>query len=218
MRIDERVHERALSLIEKGQSTLATHQPNSPYVIAPTLDAQEYSNWRTQSLSFLTDLLGPEHVYTVNFKTATEAGGYQEATWKGIGILQAMLQDIEQGFIETLRRLITAEVFSDLFDQATYLLDNEYVAPAASLTGAVLENGLRSIGSSKGVNVRPTDNLQSLNNQLAEKGIYSRLTQKKVSVWIDIRNAADHGQFDQINAHDVRDFVNGAQTLLSDFL
>ena len=198
---------------------MATHRPNASNVIGfPTLDTQEYSNWRTQSLSFLTDLLSPQHVFTVNFNSATEPGGYPSSAREGIGILQAVLQDIEQGFIQTIRGLITAEVFSDLFDQATHLLDNDYMAPAASLTGAVLENGFRSIGDGHGITVRTTDNLQSLNNQLAEKGTYSRLTQKKVSVWIDIRNAADHGQFDQLNANDVRDFINGAQSLLSDYL
>ena len=219
MKIDERIHNRTVTLIGKGSTVLSTHRLNSPGVIGfPTLDPQEYSNWRTQSLSFLTDLLGPDHVYTSNFRTTTERGGYTSVTRKGIGILQAVLEDIEQGFIETIRQLITAEVFSDLFDQAAHLLENGYRVPATSLAGALLENGLRSIANSKGVQVRTGDNLQSLNQKLAERGIYTRLTQKKVSVWTDIRNAADHGQFDQIEEQDTDELIKGAQSLLSDFL
>ena len=210
---------RTAALIEKGEAVLATHRPNPPNVIGfPTLNDQSYSNWRTQSLSFLTDLLGPDHTYTSNFRTTTDAGGRQGSAREGIGILQAVLEDIEQGFVETVRQLITAEVWSDLFDQAAYLLDNGYKAPAASLAGALLENGLRSIASSKGVQVRLGDNLPSLNQKLAEKSVYTRLTQKKVSVWTDIRNAADHGQFDHIKEPDVDELIKGAQSLLSAFL
>ena len=93
-----------------------------------------------------------------------------------------------------------------------------YMAPAASLTGAVLENGFRSIGTKNGITVRSTDNLQSLNNQLGQESGYSRLTQKKVSVWIDLRNAEDHGQLDQPRTNDVSEFINGEQSLQADYL
>ena len=133
-------------------------------------------------------------------------------------ILRAVVEDVEQGFIETVRQLITAEVFSDFFEQATYLLENGYTAPAASLAGAVLENGFRSIASSNGVQVRTRDDLSSLNGRIASKGIYNRLVQKKVSVWIDVRNAADHGQFDDFSDQDVKELIKGAQSLLAEFL
>ena len=141
--MDERIRNRALALIEKGNAVISTRRPNSPGVIGfPTLSTQEYANWRSQSLAFLTDLLGAEHVYTNSFETRIEKSGYTGSTRAGIGILQAVLEDIEQGFIDTIRQLLTAEVFADLLDQATHLLESGYKAPAASLAGAVLEDGL----------------------------------------------------------------------------
>ena len=128
-----------------------------------------------------------------------------------------MLEDIEQGFIDTIRQLLTAEVFADLLDQATHLLESGYKAPAASLVGAVLEDGLRRIATSGGVDVKATDNLSSLNHKLASKGIFNRLTQKKVQVWTEVRNNADHGYFDEFNEQDVEDLINGAGALLSEF-
>ena len=218
MKLDERIRDRANALVAKGHAVLATHRPNPPGAIGfPTLNTQEYANWRSQSLAFLTDLLGPEHVYTNNFEKSTEGSGYTSSAQAGIGILQAVLEDIEQGFIETVRQLITSEVFADLFDQAVHLSESGYKVPATSLAGAVLENGLRTTATQKGITVTGTDNLSSLNQKLAEKGIYSRLTQKKVQVWIDIRNKADHGHFDEINHQDVDDLIKGAQSLLSDF-
>ena len=219
MKLDERIHSRAIALVKKGDAVISTHQPNPPGVIGfPTLNTQEYINWRSQSLAFLTDLLGPEHIYTSSFMKNTGGSGYKESTLAGIGVLQAVLEDIEQDFITTVRQLITAEVFADLFDQAAHLLDSGYKAPAASLAGAVLENGLRTIATDKGVSLTAKDNLSSLNQKLAQKGIYTRLTQKKIHVWTDIRNDADHGQFDQIIDQDVDNLIKGAQSLLSDYL
>ena len=136
----------------------------------------------------------------------------------GIGILQAVLEDIDQGYIETIRQLITAEVFSDFFEQAEHLLQNGYKAPAASLAGALLENGFRAIAVRREVPVRSRDDLASLTQKLADNGVFDRLTQKKVSVWTDVRNAADHGQFDELNENDVDDLIKGALALLSDLL
>ena len=94
MKIDERIRNRAVALVKKGNAVIATHRPNSPGVIGfSTLSAQEYANWRSQSLAFLTDLLGAEHVYTNSFETTTEKSGYTGSTRAGIGILQAVLQE-----------------------------------------------------------------------------------------------------------------------------
>ena len=219
MRLDQRILTRAVALVEKGNVVLSTARPNPPGVIGfPTLDVKAYNNWRSQSLAFLTDLLGTAHVYTNDFQESTGQKGYKAGTNAGIGILQAVVEDVEQGFIETVRQLIIAEVFSDFFEQATYLLEKGYKAPAASLAGAVLENGLRSIASSNGVQVKTIDDLSSLNGRIASKGIYNRLFQKKVSVWIDVRNAADHGKFDDFSDQDVNELIKGAQSLLADFL
>ena len=63
---------------------------------------------------------------------------------------------------------------------ARHLLDAGYVHPAASLIGAVLENGLRQIASASGVNVKTSDDISALDTKLADAEIYSRLVQKRV--------------------------------------
>ena len=219
MKLDERVRARVLALVEKGKIVVSTHEPSSPgFSGIPTLDHQSYVNWRTQALAFLMNLLGSTHTYTHSFSVNTERSGHKESVEAGIGILEAVLEDIDQGFLETVRQLIAAEVFSDFFEQSSYLLESGYKIPAASLTGAVLENGLRSIANREAVRVGRRDDLSTLNQKLSNKGVYNRLIQKKVSVWTDVRNAADHGQFEEVKGDDVRDLIKGAQSLLADHL
>ena len=219
MKLDERIRDRAIALINKASQVLATDTPNPEGVFGfPTLARQEYANWRSQSLAFLTDLLGPDHVYTNDFREKTKDSAYTTSAESGRGILRAVLEDIEQGFIETVRQLIAAELFSDFFEQAEHLLENGYKAPSASLAGAVLENGLRSIANRNEIPVKERDDLSALNHKLADKETYNRLVQKKVQVWTDVRNHADHGRFDEFSEDDVRNLIEGAQSFLADYL
>lgn len=76
--------------------------------------------------------------------------------------------------------LIEAEVFSDFLEMAQHLLDSGYKDPAASLAGAVLEDGLRRVGSAASVPFKKSDGLNVLNTALAKAGVYNRLAQSKV--------------------------------------
>jgi hypothetical protein len=89
--------EQVEKLIEKGKKALATHRPNPPNVIGfPTLDSGAYAEWDAQSLSFLTGLLGPDHVYVENFKSKGEPE-YISSVETGIGVLKAVREDLAQG-------------------------------------------------------------------------------------------------------------------------
>jgi len=202
-------------LIEKGDQVLATHRPNPPGVYGfPTLDSGAFSEWQTQALSFLTRLLGPGDTYVETFREEVEQG-HAGSVKQGQGILRAVREDVELGYLTNVRTLVAAEVFSDFLEMARHLLDAGYVYPAASLIGAVLENGLRQIASASNVNVKASDDLSALDAKLADAEVYSRLVQKRVRVWMDVRNHADHGEFEKITEADVRDMHDGVSSLLS---
>ena len=101
---------------------------------------------------------------------------------------------------------------------AEYLLENGYKNPAASLCGAVLEDGLRKIAIKEGIKVKSSDDLNSLNDKCANGEVYNRLMQKKIKVWIDIRNKADHGQFNEYSEKDVNEMLKGVMDFLSVYL
>ena len=114
--------------------------------------------------------------------------------------------------------LIAADVFSDFMEMAEHLLDAGYKDPAASLIGAVLERGVRQVASEQGVKLKSRDDLSSLNAKCADAGVYKRLVQKKVQVWIGVRNHADHGEFDEYAESDVREMLNGVRDHLATYL
>jgi hypothetical protein len=218
MTLEEQLQTRLEKLFAKGDHVLRTYIPSSANVFSlPWVDSSSFAEWRSQSLTFLTSLLPAEHVYVQSFEnevTKAQMGDVQE----GLGILRAVREDLVDGHLVNIRVLVSAEVFTDFLDMAEHLIENGYLIPAASLCGAVLENGLRRIATGVGLAVRARDDLSSLNQKCARKRVYTTLVQKQVQVWIDVRNKADHGEFSEVKEHDVRDVHAGVSRFLADYL
>lgn len=209
----DRIRGGLVALVAKGESLLETGKYDSDWYTT-YVDSRLQVEWSSQAITRLIQFFGSDHTYTERFRS--EVSGTEDyRIRRGLGVLQAALDDVEQGYLEPIKELAVAEVFSDLLDQADHLLENKYSTPAASLAGAVLENGLRSLATRKAITVRASDNLQSLNTKIADKGVYNRLRQKQVAVWIDVRNAADHGRFGDFTDEDVADLIKGVRSLLS---
>ncbi len=181
-----------------------------------TLHPGAFAEWQAQTLTFLTNLLGSEHVYVERFTTGVQRSASSHAM-TGQGILRAVREDIEAGYL-TDRTLISAEVFTDFLEMATHLHNNGYKDAAASLTGGVLKDGLRKIAAAHNVKLKAREDLSSLNSKLVSASVYNDLMRKKVRVWINVRNNADHGHFGEYDANDVADMVGGVERFLADRL
>ena len=218
MDTSHRFQERIERLLEKGSTVLATHSPNPSNMLGySTLDPGAFAEWRTQCLALLTNLLGAGHTYVVNFEADVDRT-YTSRVKIGIGILKAVREDLQDGFLTDVQTLVSADVFTDFLAMVRHLLDREYKDPAASLCGAVLEQGLRRIATIEGIKVREKDGLNTLNQKLASKGVYSRLNQKRLAVWTDIRNAADHGRFSEYSKSDVVQMQTGVSSFLAQYM
>jgi len=116
---DETLLARVDSLIRKADAVLATHTPNPPNVIGfPTLDAGAFAEWRTQTLAFMTELLGAEHIYTRQFMEDV-TGGHRPQVRAGKGILQGLREDIQGGIIGLKR----AEGLCNAFEAVERICD-----------------------------------------------------------------------------------------------
>jgi hypothetical protein len=178
------------------------------------VDSALFSEWRAQSLALLVGALGEGHIYAQRFAGDVTEAHYVDGK-RGVGVLRAVLDDARHGHLTDLRLLLAAEVFADLIEMARHLLDAGYHLPAASLAGAVLEDGLRRIAARRGVRVRSRDDASSLNARLADGGAYSRLDQKRLQVAIQVRNHADHGEFNLIAREDVAGQMDAIETFLA---
>ena len=211
----DRILERLASLIDMGEKVLGTLRGGEGYS-SLWADESIFRQWRTSSLAFL-NTLPSQYIYHHEFENCCKSTE-DHSVKQGVAILRATKEDIEGGYLQKVETLVSASVFSDFLEMAEYLLDNGYKDPAASLIGAVLEDGLRRICISNSITLRTREDISSLNQKLAQKQVYNPLQQKQIQVWNDIRNNADHGNFDQYKSDDVKDMLGGVQKFLSDYL
>jgi len=181
------------------------------------VDTSLAQQWRTSSLSFLNVILGSDSIHYREFEERCKSSWRYEAEC-GLAILKSAKEDIEGGYLQKVEAIVSASVFSDFLEMAEHLLDSNYKDPAASLVGAILEDGLRRMCANNTLPVKSGDNISSLNQKLADNEVYNRLQQREIEVWNKLRDYADHGRFDQYESDNVKDMLAGVQKFLSNYL
>ena len=176
----------------------------------PSVDTHLFSGWRVGCMSLFSSLFGEGHVrYRVFEKECREP--FTGQVKRGLALLESARNEVEFGGLRRIEDMVFADVSANFLNMARHLHDGGHKDPAAMLAGAVLEDGLRRLASAHELS---GDNIKTLNDRLAQAGVYNRLTQKKVQVWNDVRNHAAHGNFEEYDARDVGGMLEGVESLL----
>lgn len=180
-----------------------------------TMEHGPFHGWRAQSISTLHRTLGEKDSYTKAFQDQV-ADTYRSQRDAGVAILAAVREDVVNGYLARYADLVSAAVFADFIDMADHLHGSGYKDPAASLTGAVLEDGLRRIVDNAGLARKKSDGIDALNKKCFDAGLYNALTQSTVDTWRILRNSADHGKFADYTPDDVKAMIQGVRRFLTD--
>lgn len=136
-----------------------------------------------------------------------------------VGIAEALKSDYEDGYMHALQELLHAEMFADFLEMADHLLSEGYKDPAAVLTGSVLEEHLRTLAVKTG---QPIDDVTGrplkagrLNADLGHASVYSKLGQKSITAWLDLRNKAAHGVYGEYAADQVAILIQSVRDFIS---
>ena len=134
-----------------------------------------------------------------------------------IGIVQALLNNIQRGYLRSFEDIIHGELFGDYLEMSSHLLESGYKDAAAVIAGSTFEAHLRQLCKKAAIdteqNGRPKK-AETLNAELAKAAAYSVGDQKNVTAWLGLRNMAAHGEYDKYDANQVglliqsiRDFI-----------
>ena len=215
---EDKIKARLNALLEQGKDVLHSRRsPRQGVSGSAYVDETIFFHWKAGSFSFLQTVFGEDSTHLRLFSKNCINARYPDAV-QGQGILEAANDDIEGGFLSKLESLVAADVFSDFLEMAEHLMEKGYKDPAASLLGAVLEDGLRRIAFNNGVKVKETENISSLNKRLADAEIFNRVTQKQIEFWNSVRDYADHGKFDKYDVDKVREMLRGVRGFLAEHL
>lgn len=134
------------------------------------------------------------------------------------GLLGAIREDFLAGFVRTLTETIHADLFSDFLEMAEHLAAEGYKDAAAVIAGGALEVHIRqlcqkySIPTEQGGRPKKAD---QMNAELAQANAYSKLDQKSVTAWLDLRNKAAHAKYLEYNKDQVELFIAALREFLT---
>jgi hypothetical protein len=135
-----------------------------------------------------------------------------------VGALRALRRDYDAGYLVTVQSLVRAEVFVDFLEMAQHLMQQGYKDPAAVLIGSVLEDHLRVLCNNRQIPTHVAGKpkkADSMNSDLSGGAVYSKLDQKNVTAWLDLRNKAAHGRYSEYTPEQVRNMLAGVQEFMT---
>ncbi|MEB2780771.1 hypothetical protein U3A58_10235 [Algoriphagus sp. C2-6-M1] len=215
---NQKLLEKINFLLGKGQTITQNYLGERYERYAPSI---LFSEFNSACLSFISNVIGAESVYYQQFKAEVRGSNYYYIE-SAIGILNAIKTEIESGWLISFKKLVEADVFCDFLEMAEYLMEENYKDPAAVMIGSVLEEHLRSLCVEKSIPIydegkekQVPKKASRLNDDLAKNGVYNKLTQKTVTSWLDLRNNAAHGKYEEYNINQVKLMYQGVFQFLS---
>ena len=181
-----------------------------------TIPRPMFNAWGTNVLNLLERVFGENSIHYKQFlSTFVNVRDYESEFEVSKAIFLAAKEDYEGGYLFNVRALIKAEVLDEALEQAIEILKAGYKDPACILAGVALEISLKDLCTRMLI---PAGKLDKMNVDLCKAGIYNIAKQKQITAWADLRNKAAHGDWNSYNAADVRDFLEGVNRFIADYL
>lgn len=208
---------RIRQLIEEGTAVAKLERPSSVGEYIQDQDTVQLHAWLVRVSNILEAVFGPESPHAKHLKELMPNGPrlvqHSYEVYPIIGLLKGALDDLEGGFLRGQEFLLAAEVFDTIPEQATHLTKLGYKDPAAVLGRVVLEDALRRLAIE--ARADPTVKAARINDELKKAGRYSQPQWRVIQAWLDIGNAAAHGEFAKYDAGDVRSMLEGIAKFLA---
>jgi len=191
-------------------------------------DLSDLKEWELQRLSTMAlaaieRVSGSSSVYTRQAKASMSANIYFSGqVLMVIGVLESLKSDLQSGYLRTIQEIIHADVFTDFIEMSNHLLDEGYKDAAAVIGGSSLESHLRQLCNKNGISttISTTSGTKpkkadQMNSELSSVNVYSKLDQKNVTSWLDLRNKAAHGNYSEYTKDQVDLFLKSIQDFIT---
>jgi hypothetical protein len=166
--------------------------------------AQHDSSWghATAGLEFLRTYAGPQSQFLQ--EAMNPSAGYVVSNNIVADVLRAFASYVRDGLHQAIspERQAQLRVVSDLLEQAQNLLNDPKTHPgaAAMLIGATLEEYLRTLVEAEDLSMgNQKPGLSTYASALYKAELIEKQDVKDITSWAGIRNAAAHGEWDQVD-------------------
>jgi hypothetical protein len=201
--------------LESAMSLVHVVRGNSGFT---HVESEPWQKWSTSVLSLLDGAFGEDSVHYRNFKQVYDRySGSSVDLESARGIFKAAKEDFEGGYIFSLARRISGEVFGNFIILAKRCIAEGNKDVSAVLACAALEDALKRFAVSNRLSVDDAS-MQQVIAALKSKGLVSGATKSLLDSMPKIRDYAMHANWEKISLADASGVVSFVeQFLLSNF-
>jgi hypothetical protein len=199
MGVDARIQQKFRELeLELSQIHLVPGLRSGQFV-----KTDSWQKWATSFLNLLNNAFGAQSMHFQRFASLLDgdsSGFTQQSTLDSAkGIFHAGKEDYEGGYVFSLQKAVSGEVFGDFVLLAKKSLTEGHKDVAAVLACAALEDALQRYARAEGVDVDGAD-MTAVVNALKSKGLVNGAQKTLLDAMPKIRNYAMHADWDKINS------------------
>ena len=214
MKLDPKIDVR-FNELEKAIKQVRMIHDESGWV---KVDSQDWQKWSSSVINLLSIAFGSTAVHTTNFNKIYEKfDGYSSHFEAACGVFRSAKEDYEKGYIVSLEKMISGEIFGDFVTLAKTALADGHKDVAAVLACAALEDTLKKYANTQGLEVGDVV-MQTVVAALKSKGLVNGAQKSLLDSMPKIRDYAMHANWDKIRPEDVSSVIGFVeQFLLSNF-
>jgi hypothetical protein len=215
MKLDTLIQKRFDELEQAANQVRTTTkggQHSSPYEF---VDEESWQRWSTSVLNLLENAFGPQSVHFRNFKEIYDKFSHSSRRHLDAarGVFRAAKEDYEGGYVFSLQKAVSGEVFGSFVQLAKKSLDEGHKDVAAVLACAALEDALKRYARAEEVGVDEAD-MKTVVNALKSKGLVSGAQKTLLDTMPKIRDYAMHANWDKIKPEDVSGVIGFVEQFL----
>lgn len=214
---NQRYAKRIQELKEEGLEVAKLEKRSYDLIYIQDEDQIRLHAWLINVGNILETVFGENSLHNKHFKDVLPRDGikfveHSYDIFPIIGVLTGALDDLEKGFLIGQEFIIAGEVFDTILEQARYLNSSGYKDPAAVLARVVLEDTLKRLARS--LNIDSDRKASIINEDLRQAGLYAKPQWRFIQAWLDVGNAAAHGDFNDYDREKVEKMITGIEQFL----
>lgn len=191
-------------LVKRGEDLLLEIQVDDDSIQTVT----KYTSWKLNCMNALEKL--SLHTFSKKFLQIDNnyidmPSASQVAEF--LGVITAVLDEIEDGYIFDLEVLLHAEMFDSITEQAKALLDKGHKIPAAVLARIVIEKWLKDLAREHIEQDIHAEKASIINDKLKSEKIYGTPKWRIIQGHLDVGNSAAHGKDEEFEVQDVKNML-----------
>lgn len=207
----QRYADRLRELIEEGNKLVAVARSSQHGIVQ---DRALLHSWLAKVRNIVETVFGSNSPQYKIYEQLAKFGFEQSSQISAlVGLLTGALDDLEHGYLMGQEFIIAAEVFDSVLEQAKHLNQTGHKDPAAVLARVILEDSLKRLAREESID----DTLKAtrINDELKKVGKYTQHQWRLIQSWLDIGNAAAHGNFSDYSQENVERLIEDIERFLA---